>query len=64
MNKKKFCSCCGQRVLSMEELEKELGEPILYIIRNFESWKKLKEKQNQHSHTQDNNFKEEGECFG
>jgi len=38
----KVCESCGRPIQTLEELEAELGEPILYLLKQYERWKQLK----------------------
>ncbi len=53
----KVCESCGNPIQTLEELEAELGEPILYLLKQYERWKQLK-KEGEKSDENDVNFKE------
>jgi hypothetical protein len=41
----KICETCGRPILSLEELEAELGTPLTYLFRQYEIWKRLREQE-------------------
>lgn len=40
----KVCESCGQPIETLEELEKRVGQPMVFLFKEYERWKELKEK--------------------
>jgi hypothetical protein len=49
----KICSCCGQPIYTSKELEKKLGLPIVYLLEQYDLWKKLNDENPTHTHKQE-----------